>query len=177
MRIRDMSRLTPCPAVVVLQDIDSRPGLGAFWGEVNMAIHKGLGVQGVLTNGSMRDLGASDSGFQILTGSLSPSHAFVHIEAFNCLVEVFGLVIRPNDLLHADRHGAVIIDPEIAHELPRAIDLVTRKEAPILNAARSPGFTIDNLIEAWGEAEDIPLDLSFNGSLNLQYGRNNCKLS
>jgi len=145
----------PGPAVVVLQDIDPRPGLGAFWGEVNVAIHKGLGARGVLTNGSMRDLGAIDPRFQILAGSLSPSHAFVRIEAFDCPVEVFGLTIRPNDLLHADRHGAVVIDPEIVAELPRAIDLVSRKEAPVLKAARSPGFTVDKLIEAWGEAEDI----------------------
>ena len=145
----------PGPAVVVLQDIDPRPGLGAFWGEVNVAIHKGLGARGVLTNGSMRDLGAIDPHFQILAGSLSPSHAFARIEAFDCPVEVFGLTIRPNDLLHADRHGAVIIDPEIVAELPRAIDLVSRKEAPVLKAARRPGFTVDKLIEAWGEAEDI----------------------
>jgi len=145
----------PGPAVVVLQDIDPRPGLGAFWGEVNVAIHKGLGALGVLTNGSMRDLGAIDPHFQILAGSLSPSHAFARIEAFDCPVEVFGLTIRPNDLLHADRHGAVVIDPEIVAELPRAIDLVSRKEAPVLKAARSPGFTVDKLIEAWGEAEDI----------------------
>ncbi|PVE20735.1 acyl transferase [Microvirga sp. KLBC 81] len=145
----------PGPTVVVLQDIDPRPGLGAFWGEVNVAIHKGLGARGVLTNGSMRDLGAIDPSFQILAGSLSPSHAFVRIEAFDCPVEVFGLTIRPNDLLHADRHGAVIIDPQIARELPRAIDLVTRKEAPILKAARSPGFTVEKLIAAWGGAEDI----------------------
>jgi regulator of RNase E activity RraA len=145
----------PDPAVVVLQDIDSRPGLGAFWGEVNVAIHKGLGARGVLTNGSMRDLGAIDPGFQILAGSLSPSHAFVRIEAFDCPVEIFGLKVRPNDLLHADRHGAVIIDPQIAPELPRAIDLVTRKEAPVLKAARAPGFTVEKLIEAWSEVEDV----------------------
>jgi regulator of RNase E activity RraA len=145
----------PGPAVVVLQDVDPHPGLGAFWGEVNVAIHKGLGARGVLTNGSMRDLGAVDPDFQILAGSLSPSHAFVRIEAFDCPVEVFGLTVSPNDLLHADRHGAVIIDPEIVRELPRAIDVVARKEAPVLKAARRPDFTVDKLIEAWGEAEDI----------------------
>ncbi|MBQ0822064.1 RraA family protein [Microvirga sp. HBU67558] len=143
------------PVVVVLQDIDSRPGLGAFWGEINVAIHKGLGARGVLTNGSMRDLGAVDPGFQILAGSLSPSHAFVRVEAFDCPVEIFGLKVRPDDLLHADRHGAVMIDPYVALELPRAIDLVTRKEAPVLKAARSPGFTVEKLIEAWGAAEDV----------------------
>jgi hypothetical protein len=40
-------------------------------------------------------------------------------------------------------------------ELPRAIDVVTRKEAPILKAARQADFNIDRLLEAWGEAEDV----------------------
>ncbi len=40
-------------------------------------------------------------------------------------------------------------------ELPRAIELNQRQEAPILAAARAPGFTVDKLIAAWGEAEDI----------------------
>ena len=35
------------PKVVVIQDVDSRIGFGCFWGEVQTAIHKGLGCQGL----------------------------------------------------------------------------------------------------------------------------------
>ena len=105
--------------------------------------------------GSIRDLGAIDPGFCLLAGSIGPSHAFVHVTGFDIPVEVFGLAIDPGDLIHADRHGAVIIEPGIEAELPRAIDLVTRKEVPILIAARSPDFDIDRLLTAWGEAEDV----------------------
>ena len=45
------------PTVVVLQDLDDRPGYGAFWGEVNTNIHMRLGAVGCVTNGSFRDLG------------------------------------------------------------------------------------------------------------------------
>jgi regulator of RNase E activity RraA len=61
---------------------------------------------------------------------------------------VFWLSIRPGDLIHADRHGAVVIDPSLAGELPRAIDLVARREHPILQAVRSPGFDIERLTAA-----------------------------
>ena len=145
----------PRPTVAVIEDGDGHPGLGAFWGEVNVAIHKGLGIEGCLTNGSMRDLGAIDPGFQILAGSLSPSHAFVHVTAFDTPVTVFGLRVHPGDLVHADRHGAVVIDPAFLPDLPRAIDVVTRKEEPILKAARAPGFNVETLLQAWGEAEDV----------------------
>lgn len=141
--------------IVVLQDTDDVPGIGAFWGEVNTAIHKGLGCAGVITNGSIRDLDFVAPGFQLLAGSVGPSHAHVHVTAIGVPVEVFGLAIEPGDLIHADRHGAVIIPPEALAELPRAIDFDRRREAPILAAARAPGFSVDKLIAAWGEAEDI----------------------
>lgn len=143
------------PRVVVIEDRSAHKGLGAFWGEVNVALHKGLGLEGVLTDGAMRDLGAVDPSFQMLAGTISPSHAFVRIDAFDEAVTVFGLTIQPGDLIHADRHGAVIIEPGMECELPQAIDLVTRKEKPLLDAARAPGFSIDKLIAAWGEAEDV----------------------
>ena len=31
------------PTIAVIQDVDDRPGYGAFWGEVQTAVHKGLG--------------------------------------------------------------------------------------------------------------------------------------
>ena len=58
----------PAPSVSVIQDLDPTPGFGAFWGEVNTAIHKGLGCLGVVTNGSFRDIDACAPGFQLLGG-------------------------------------------------------------------------------------------------------------
>ena len=46
----------PRPTISIVQDVDSQPGLGAFWGEVNTNVHWGLGCVGAVTNGSMRDL-------------------------------------------------------------------------------------------------------------------------
>ena len=143
------------PTVAVIQDLDDPPGFGAFWGEVNSAVHKGLGCLGCITNGSIRDLDLLAPGFQLLAGSVGPSHAWVHVEAFGCDVEVHGMTVRHGDLVHADRHGAVVIPAEAAHRLPEAIALCGRHEAPILAAARAPGFTVEKLAAAWAEAEDI----------------------
>ncbi len=145
----------PGPNVVVLEDIDSPPGLAAFWGEVNTAIHKGLGVVGCLTNGSFRDLDMLAPGFQIVGGSIMPSHAFVHVEEFDVPVSVFGLSVQPGDLIHADRHGAVVIGADIVDRIAHGVDLTTRKEVPILKAARAPGFNVAALLKAWGEADDV----------------------
>jgi regulator of RNase E activity RraA len=143
------------PVITFIEDTDDTRGIGAMWGEVNSAIHKGLGVVGGLTNGSIRDLDMLAPGFQLLAGSIGPSHAHVHVTAIGIPVTVFGLKVHPGDLIHADRHGAVIIPPGMAKDLPQAIDLGQRQEAPILKAARAPGFNVDKLVAAWGEADDI----------------------
>ena len=45
------------PTIVVIEDLDGpEAGCGAFWGEVQSAIHVGLGALGVITNGSVRDI-------------------------------------------------------------------------------------------------------------------------
>ena len=45
-------------------------GYGAFWGEVQSAIHVGLGALGLVTNGSVRDIDQWAPGFQFLAGSI-----------------------------------------------------------------------------------------------------------
>ena len=104
------------PTVVVLQDLDDRPGYGAFWGEVNTNVHLKLGAAGCVTNGSFRDLAASAKEFQIIGGRVGPSHAHVHIVDFGGPVNVFGMQAAHDDVVHADCHGAVVIPAECVHE-------------------------------------------------------------
>ncbi|HTG23861.1 MAG TPA: RraA family protein [Reyranella sp.] len=143
------------PTVAVIQDLDSNPGTGAMWGEVNSTVHRGLGVLGCVTNGSVRDLTVLAKGFPILAGKVGPSHAHVHIEGWAMPVDIFGMTVVHGDLIHADRHGAVVIPHELAAKLPAAIDLLTRKEKVILDAARKKGFGIEVLRQAFAASEDI----------------------
>lgn len=143
------------PNVVVIEDTDWPHAIGGFWGEMQVAQHKGLGVAGTLTNGVLRDLGMLDPGYQVIAGSVGPSHAFVHVTELDVPVTVFGMAVRPGDLIHADRHGAVVIPAQHIEKMPAAIDIVVRKEQPILKAARAPGFTVEKLRAAWLEADAI----------------------
>jgi regulator of RNase E activity RraA len=145
----------PLPSIAVLQDVDPVPGVGAFWGEVNTAIHKGLGCLGAVTNGSFRDVGACAPGFQLLGAGVGPSHAWVHVVAIGCEVDVFGMAVRPNDIVHADRHGAVVVPADCVKKLPGAIALLVRREAVILEAARAPGFNVEILKKAMADAAEI----------------------
>ncbi|MGH7044876.1 MAG: RraA family protein [Stellaceae bacterium] len=146
----------PAPSIAVIQDLDAPDlGFGAFWGEVQTNVHKGLGCVGVVTDGSVRDLDAMASGFFVLAGSIMPSHAHVHLVDFGGTVSVAGMIVSPNDVIHADRHGAVVIPPEAIAELPAAVALLTRREKVIIDAAKAPGFSIARLRQAFDEQEEI----------------------
>ena len=145
----------PGPTVVVIQDLDPDPGFGAFWGEVNTAVHKGLGALGCVTNGSMRDIDDCAPGFQLLAGKVGPSHAHGHIVDFGGQVNVAGMTVSDGDIVHADRHGAVVVPREAVAAIPAAVDVISRREAVILTAARGGGFDIGALKRAMSDSAEI----------------------
>ena len=143
----------PQPTVAVVEDLDYPNCVAGWWGEVHVAVHKGLGLNGALTNGVMRDLDVIDDGFPILAGSIGPSHAFVHVRDLGCQVTVKGLQVSEDDLVHADRHGGLVIPETVIPDLEAAIETVIANESIILGPAREPGFNIEKLEQAWAEFE------------------------
>ena len=133
----------PRPAIVVIEDLDAQPGTGAYWGEVNTAIHKALGTQGVITNGSYRDIRECADDFQILGGMVGPSHAFVHPVSVGGTVRMHGLRISEGDLLHADRHGVAIVPIDLVDEIPAAVATMVAREDRILSIVRAATFDHD----------------------------------
>ncbi len=146
----------PKPAISIIQDLDGDSrGYGSFWGEVNSNIHKGLGCLGVITDGSVRDLPDVADGFQMMADRIGPSHAFVHVVSFGGVVSVAGMTVAGGDLIHADQHGAVVIPFDVADQVMDAAAAIARREGVIIKAAQQPGFNIDRLREAQGNAAEI----------------------
>ena len=143
----------PRPAIAVVEDIDEPECVSAWWGEVHTQVHKGLGLNGALTNGVMRDLGDMAEDFPVIAGSIGPSHAFVHVKEIGTPVNIRGLEIQQGDLVHADRHGALVIPPSVVEDLEQAINTMFASEQIIIQPAREPGFNIEALEKAWREFE------------------------
>jgi regulator of RNase E activity RraA len=134
----------PRPSIVVIEDLDGEDaGYGAFWGEVQSNVHKALGCLGTVTNGSVRDIPMIPAGFQMLAGSISPSHAYVHIIEFGGSVSVFGMNVASDDLIHADRHGAVVVPQEKIAAMMPALDKINAREKTIIDTARSAGVSVE----------------------------------
>ena len=143
----------PHPGIAVVEDVDGDAAIGAFWGEINTTVHRGLGLSGALTNGVMRDLGDLPDGFPVIAGSIGPSHGFVHVREIGTPVTVFGLTIANGDLVHADRHGALVIPADYTAALGAAITKLLDTEQIVLSAARAPDFDFAKFEAAWSAFE------------------------
>ena len=139
----------PDPSVAVIEDLDFPNCVAAWWGEVHAVVHKGLGLAGAVTNGVMRDLDMIEEEFSVLAGSIGPSHGFVHAVEIGTPVEIYGIHVSQNELIHADRHGALVIPPETIPDLKASIETVIANEAIVLEPAREPGFNLAKLEESW----------------------------
>ena len=135
----------PRPSVVLIQDLDEPAGYGAFWGEVQTNLHKALGCLGTVTNGSIRDIAQVALDFQMLAGSITPSHAYVHVVEFGIPVTIHGMAAKSGDLIHADRHGAVVVPVDKIDAMQTALDGLLKQEARIIQAARAPGATVESI--------------------------------
>jgi len=139
----------PAPRVVVMEDVDDPPGVGAFFGEVHANILLALGCIGAITNGSVRDVPEiRPTEFQMFAGSVSVSHAYAHVFDFGGKVRVGGLDIRPGELVHADCHGVQTIPLEIADKVPAAVREIRQRRQQLVGLRRSADFSLEKLRQA-----------------------------
>ena len=136
---RDYVSSIPGPKIVVVQDLDRPEPVGAFWGEVNSNIHKALGCVGTITDGAIRDTDEmNNAGFKALARRLCVGHANNHPVKWGCDVEVFGCPISPGQLVHADKHGFLVVPEEDEERLLEAARFMDSNEClTLIPAARS----------------------------------------
>jgi len=136
----------PEPRIVVMQDADQPPGVGAFFGHVHARICQALGCVAYVTNGAVRDLpGIEQMGFQLFSGSLAVSHAYAHVADFSGPVELGGLRIVSGDLLHGDLHGVHSIPLEFVRDFPAAARRLREQERELFELCAGRDFSVDGL--------------------------------
>ena len=144
------------PSIMVIQDVDSPAGRGVLVGGRCIPPYtRPWAASGVVTNGAVRDLDMIADGFQFLSATVVPSHAWVHLVSHGEPVDVCGMLTHTGDLVHADRHGAAIIPHEAARDVAAAAELCMRREAPILAACKEPGFSAEVMERVLREAKEI----------------------
>jgi regulator of RNase E activity RraA len=152
----------PGPKIVVVQDLDKPACCGAFWGEVNSNVHRALGCVGTITDGAIRDLDEmTNAGFKAIARRLCVGHAHSCPVRWNCEVEVFGRKVSPGQLIHADKHGFLVVPEEDEGRLLEAARFMDANECDTLIAAAraAAGRSTDQVLadldaaaEAFGRA-------------------------
>jgi 4-hydroxy-4-methyl-2-oxoglutarate aldolase len=146
----------PAPRIVVLEDLDDPPGLGAFVGAVHAHILQGLGCVAVVTNGSVRDLTEiRASGFQLFAAKVAVSHAYSHVLDFGAAVRVGGLKIQPGDLIQGDLHGVQTVPLVIGRELPAAARKILERRKRLMDLCHSGDFSVERLQQLMKEEEEF----------------------
>ncbi|HYA25671.1 MAG TPA: RraA family protein [Terriglobales bacterium] len=137
---------TPAPRILVLEDVDERPGRGAFVGDMHAAILSALGCVGYVTNGAVRELpSVRKIGIQLFAGSVAVSHAYAHIFDIGTPVTIDGMEVRTATILHGDQHGIVTVPAEIAAEVPNVAAKLQRSEQEVIEFCRSKNFSVAKL--------------------------------
>lgn len=143
------------PKIVVVQDLDKPNVYGAFWGEVNANIHRALGCAGTITDGGVRDLDEMNyAGFKAIAKRLCVGHAYSCPVSWGETVEVFGTSVEPGQLVHADKHGFLVVPPEDEADLLDAARFMDSNEClTMIEAARqTAGMSVEKMLETFDEA-------------------------
>jgi len=154
----------PEPRVMVVEDLEHEPGVGALVGELHAQIGLALHCAGYVTNGSVRDLPAVEAlGFPLFAGSVAVSHMYAHICEYGRPVEIGGLRISPGDLIHGDRHGVHVIPLSVAAEVPEMAARIAKEELRLKNFCRSPHFSLAGLEKKLNDLPGDGLEVTLDG--------------
>ena len=142
------------PAIVVMMDIGPDRTRGCHVGDVMSTTFQRLGAVAVVTDGGVRDLdGVREraAGFQLFAAGTVVSHGVNRIVEVGPTVSIFGLQVRPGDLLHGDANGLVSIPQTIADRVAAEARAVWKREAERIAFITGDDFTLTGLI---GESDE-----------------------
>lgn len=148
----------PEPKIIVVQDLDKPRCVGSFWGEVNANAHRALGCVGTITDGAIRDFDEMNNvGFKALASRMCVGHAFSTPVEWGGGIEVFGCKIKHGDLIHADKHGFLVIPEEDQERLYEASCFMDANECnTVIKAARvSSGKTKSEIVQDINRAAQL----------------------
>ncbi len=120
--------------------IEQRTGIDAAgWGGVLSNAAQAAGIEGVIVEGPARDIDeAAELGFPVYARSATARTARgrIHEKGFNMDIAVGGLIVRPGDLVIADRSGFASIPADRAEEVLRMAESIVAREKAMTEAVR-----------------------------------------
>jgi regulator of RNase E activity RraA len=136
------------PVVVVLEDSDRPAGAGAFLGEVNGSLLAALGIQGVVTNGRVRDVDTlRELPFAVHAAGLCVARSYMRLVEIGAPVTVAGMRVEHGDVVHGDEHGVLQIPAEALPGIFEKAELIREDEQNVVGWSKSAEFSVPKLLE------------------------------
>jgi regulator of RNase E activity RraA len=133
------------PGSVLVIDDAGRTDV-ACMGDLQSLAAKLGGLAGAVIDGACRDIDAvRDIGFPMFTRGVVPMTARGRIqqEAYNVMVQIGGVQVRPGDWVIADGSGVVVVPQERAEEVVSAAEAIVAREEAMADAVRSGRTILD----------------------------------
>ncbi|RYF26622.1 MAG: RraA family protein, partial [Comamonadaceae bacterium] len=114
----------------------------ATWGENHALRCRQRGVEGMLTDGSVRDAGAIDRGaFPVFCRALSPVKSLWDLETASIgeAVNIDGVAVNPGDAIFADETGILVIPAGSLVEIAERAHRIKTAEQARQDGLRQPG--------------------------------------
>ena len=117
-----------------MEDLSKPVIYGSMWGEVNATFFKSVGAIGCITDGGVRDLDEMKNvGFHAMSRGVTISHSYgVMPVEFDVPVTAFGVTVKPGQLIHADKHGFLVVPEEDEEKLLEASDYMDMMERKLV---------------------------------------------
>jgi regulator of RNase E activity RraA len=138
---------TPNPVILVAKQTYSK-GLenlsGLFGGNMTTQF-KAFGVEGVLTDGPIRDyVEIKEMKMQYLATGLTSGHGPIQLRGAGMPIKVAGMTVAPGDIVHMDQCGACKFPADkLPQVLSYATELISREKKEQAKF-REPGFSLEN---------------------------------
>lgn len=111
-----------------------------IWGELLTTAAVRRKAVGIVTDGGVRDVAQIEAmGFPVYSRFLSPYDSFNRqkVMAYDVVVEIDGVTIRPGDIVVADRDGVAIVDAGVADEVLRDVLVKAGREDQFREAVKN----------------------------------------
>jgi 4-hydroxy-4-methyl-2-oxoglutarate aldolase len=128
------------PVIAVIEAVGPRPKHTVIIGDCMATLMRSVGVVGMVTNGSIRDIaGIRDVPLACWAYGLTPMHAALRWVGLNEPVFIDGVLVKPNDVIHADENGVIVLPPADLEAICKNIPVVVEKEARLFKAINEEG--------------------------------------
>jgi 4-hydroxy-4-methyl-2-oxoglutarate aldolase len=150
-RLWEAVAAAPKPAVVVVKDVGPEPRRSCHCGDVMANTARALGAIALITDGGVRDLDEVRAlGFQFFALGAVVSHGNFGIVDVGMPVTIAGAQICPDDLIHGDANGFVVIPRGTEDRVMDEVRKVREREAEMIRWVSSSDFGLEGLRKRFG---------------------------